>query len=290
MENVMIDSAKSASGPGAASSGSGALSGPLSGASPRGERKEVPESLSSSFREAMREDGVKAGKHGGERATDAGGEAGGRRGVDEEPGLNGASPRGGRKEVPESPSSSFREAVREDGVKAGKHGGEHATDAGGEAGEEPGLNTPAALSATLSGDALLRGLGDNYAPLTGEAAEIGPDRPVLASELLERILVGKTEQAGETGEVRLTLKESVLPDTEIILRREGEKLIVTLVTDNAASYRILQQTRQDLHEKLLALQDDASVEVSFQDGSQEEGGQSGGEASPRRSRGLDYYG
>jgi type III secretion system needle length determinant len=245
----MIDSAKSANGPDAASSGSV----PFHGASPRGERKEIPESLSSSFRDVMREDGVKAGKHGGEAVGRLG----------------------------------------EDGVKAGKHGGGRAADADGETvghqggDEEPNSHT----SAALSGDALLRGLGGNYAPLTGEAAEIGADRPALASELLDRILVGKTEQIGETGEVRLTLKESVLPDTEIILRREGEKLIVTLVTDNAASYRILQQTRHDLHEKLLALQDDTSVEVSFQDGSgQEEGGQSGGEASPRRSRGLDYYG
>jgi type III secretion system needle length determinant len=225
----MIDSAKSANGPGAAASGS----------SPRDERKKVPESLSSSFREAMSEDGAKTAKHGGGRGTDSGGEA------------------------------------------TGLIGGD----------EEPGLNTPAVLSAALSGDALLQGLGGNYAPLTG-AAEISADKPALASELLERILVAKTEQAGDTAEVRLTLKESVLPDTEIILRREGEKLIVSLVTDNVASYRILQQTRQDLHEKLLALGDDGtSVEVNLQDRSgQEEGGQAGGESSSHRSRGLDYYG
>jgi type III secretion system needle length determinant len=136
----------------------------------------------------------------------------------------------------------------------------------------------------FSGDALLRGLGENYALLATDAVSSpGLPEQSLATELVERILVARADQAGESREVRISLKESVLPDTEIILRRDGEKLIVSLLTDNASSHQVLLRAQRDLHEKLLALDAEATVEVLWRDG-----GQTGDDASSGRSRGLDY--
>jgi type III secretion system needle length determinant len=138
----------------------------------------------------------------------------------------------------------------------------------------------------FSGDALLRSMGGSYAPL--EANAVSPaasDSSTLTAQLVDRILVAKADQAeGKGGEVRLTLKNSLLPDTEIILRREGEKLLIALNTGSVSSQQVLLGASQDLREKLLALEKEVSVEV----GLREKGGD-GGENSSRRSRGLDYF-
>jgi type III secretion system needle length determinant len=137
----------------------------------------------------------------------------------------------------------------------------------------------------FSGDALLRGLGENYVRPATDAAAAAPHDESAAAELFDRILVARADQSGGSGEVRITLRKSILPDTEIILRREGERLIVSLLTDNAASHRALVQARQDLHDKLLTLEKDVSVEIAGHDA----GGREDGNASSGRSRGYDYY-
>ncbi|MDR2051344.1 MAG: hypothetical protein LBQ63_06200 [Deltaproteobacteria bacterium] len=170
-----------------------------------------------------------------------------------------------------------------------------------EAGKTPGGLSPEALTApeaerktegegradvppSFSGDALLRSLGQNYAPLeTGGIDSVPPDTSSLAEDLVERILVSRESQAeGKGGEVRLTLKESLLPDTEIVIRREEGKLLVILNTSNASSQQVLLGAREELQAKLTALEKEVSVEVSL--GGQ---GEEAGEDS-RHSRGLDY--
>ena len=143
------------------------------------------------------------------------------------------------------------------------------------------------LPPPFSGDALLRGMGSAYVPLETGAAETGhvQDTPALATELTERILVN-TDNRVAGGEVRITLRQAVLPDTEIILRQEGERLVVQLVSGNPASLEALRSAQDDLRNKLLALDRDASVEVLDNRAREEErgSGHSGG-----RSRGLDYF-
>jgi type III secretion system needle length determinant len=139
-----------------------------------------------------------------------------------------------------------------------------------------------ALPPPFSGDALLRGLGGSYALLETQAA--ASDAPALAAELAERILVDADNRIAG-GEVRITLKESVLPDTEILLRQEGERLVVQLASGNPASLDALRLAQEDLRDKLLALDRDVSVEVL--DNRNQENGDSG--HSGRRSRGLDYF-
>jgi type III secretion system needle length determinant len=204
----------------------------------------------------------------------------------------------------EGKGSEFREAVRQDAEKSGISGkpegkpesrfkseaeGEELAEAGRKMGARD-EKADSALSPSFSGDALLRALGGSYAPLETQAVApssapgASSDAPALAADLAERILVN-TDNRAAGGEVRITLKESVLPDTEILLRREGEHLVVQLVSGNPASLDALRLAREDLRDKLLALDRDISVDVL--DNRNQEQGDSG--HSGRRSRGLDYF-
>jgi type III secretion system needle length determinant len=180
-------------------------------------------------------------------------------------------------------ADAFRDAMRKD---ARKDAGEEGLPPGKrEPAEGDVKDAPREAPPAFSGDALLRGMGSGYAPLAADAASsTGVRAEALVAELAERILVARADQPGESREVRITLRESVLPDTEIILRRDGERLIVSLLTDNASSHQVLQRAQQDLREKLLVLDAEASVEVIWRDA----GGQAGNGASSGRSRGLDY--
>jgi hypothetical protein len=203
----------------------------------------------------------------------------------------------------EGNGNEFRAAMRQDAEKSGIPGklegelasrfgsetdGDEAAEAGRKIGAREGKTDPA-LPPPFSGDALLHSLGVSYAPLETQAAPFiapnaPPDAAALAAELAERILVN-TDNRAAGGEVRVTLKDSVLPDTEIILRQEGERLVVQLVSGNSASLDALRLAREDLHGKLLDPDRDVSVEVL--DKREQESGDSG--HSGRRSRGLDYF-
>ncbi|MCL2029122.1 MAG: hypothetical protein FWG97_01705 [Deltaproteobacteria bacterium] len=177
----------------------------------------------------------------------------------------------------EGKRDDFRKAMQED---AGQDRPEEESAPAGrgksaEKGEEP-------LPPPLSGDALLRGLGSSYAPLEAApavpAAQDAPD--LLAAEMAERILVNADPRA-EGGEVRIVLKDSVLLDAEIILRQEGGRLAVQLVSGNPASLEILSLAMGDLRKKLRALDRDVSVEVL------DRRGRGGGDGSGH-GRGSDY--
>ena len=180
----------------------------------------------------------------------------------------------------EGKRDEFREAMRQD---PGQGQGENksAEDRQKMAAEKGDMPSP------FSGDALLRGLGASFAPLETQAAAPAPaqDAATLATELAERILVN-TDNRAAGGEVRISLKDAVLPNTEIILRQEGERLMVQLASNNPASLETLRLAQNDLRDKLLALGRDISVEV-LDSRDQEDGNSSG--YSDGRSRGLDYF-
>ena len=193
------------------------------------------------------------------------------------PGAEGK--RGASAAEAEGSRDKFREAM---------HGGKK-----GDASEDEGQKTREGLGGAaekaladgtaspppLSGDALLRGMGLTEVSPQGAVAG-GNESAVLATELAERILVNANNKA-DGGEVRISLKNSVLPDTEIILRKEGAGLVVQLTSGNVSSLHTLQAARADLQDRLQSLGMDASVEVM--DGRGGTGDQEGG-----RSRGLDY--
>ncbi|MCL2001691.1 MAG: hypothetical protein FWG74_09665, partial [Planctomycetes bacterium] len=176
----------------------------------------------------------------------------------------------------EAKRNEFNEAMRQDTEK----NKDQTTSPRHEKGE---TDTPP----PFSGDALLRGLGGSYTPLETqvEATSFAQDVSALATELAERILVNTDNRAADS-EIRITLKDSVLPDTEIILRQEGERLVVQLVTGNPTSLDALRQAQENLRNKLLPLGRDTSVEVL--DSRERKDGDGSGH-SDRRSQGLDYF-
>ena len=184
----------------------------------------------------------------------------------------------------EGRKDEFRGAMRQDAEKSRPEGDARQVrrEMGGreERGEAP-------MPPPFSGDALLRGLGASYTPIEAQqaAAPGSQDASTLAAELAERILVSTDNRAGGS-EVRIALKDSVLQDTEIILRREGERLVVQLASGNPASLDALRLAQDDLRNKLLALDRDISVEVL--DSRDREGEDESGH-SHGRSRGLDYF-
>ena len=182
----------------------------------------------------------------------------------------------------EGKRGDFREAMKPDAGRD-ETGDRPEGKAGGQSLEKEGEKSESAPAPPplFSGDALLQGLGSSFAPQEVQAI-IGPAQDAsaaLATELAERILVN-TDNRGEGSEVRITLKDSVLPGTEIILRQEGERLLVQLVSSHPSSLDALRSAQKDLQDKLLALALDVSVEVMD---SRE------GEAGDGRSRGLDYF-
>jgi type III secretion system needle length determinant len=181
----------------------------------------------------------------------------------------------------EGKRDEFHEAMRQNEGKG------EAGSKGQETGRRLGTNdekNESPLPPPFSGDALLRGLGDSYAPVAVTPGLL-QDASALATELADRILVN-TDSRVAGGEVRIILKDSVLPDTEIILRQEGERLVVQLVSGNSASLDALRQAQNDLRNKLLALDSDISVEV-LDNRAREDGGESGHPGG--RSRGLNYF-
>ena len=151
---------------------------------------------------------------------------------------------------------------------------------------------------SFSGDALLHSLGKAYSTLeTQTSSSAGVQNlSTLASDLAERILVN-TDKQTEGGEVRITLKDSLLPDTEIILSQDEDRMSVRLASGNPASLETLRLAQADLQGKLLALGLDVSVEVQDNrerdfsgngSGSQGREGDGSGHHNAR-SRGLDYF-
>jgi hypothetical protein len=143
----------------------------------------------------------------------------------------------------------------------------------------------------FSGDSILQSMLQRAAPPESAAVAAASANAGLADrieELAERILVSARDSLdNKVPEVRITLKDSILPDTEVVLRRsEDGALRVLLITDNASSRQTLLESEGLLREKLSSFNSSVSVEILER--GEERQGQEGD--SQRRSRGLpaDY--
>jgi type III secretion system needle length determinant len=128
------------------------------------------------------------------------------------------------------------------------------------------------------GDALLQSLQgarvNRQAEGAGSPGQAGLSE--AAREIAEKILVSDASAAGKQ-EVRITLKDSVLPGTEIRISQEENGLRIQLLTRSADSYRLLTQESKGLQEYLSArLGQEVRTEVGF--------ASSGGEENEGRSR------
>ncbi|MFH0787910.1 MAG: type III secretion HpaP family protein [Pseudomonadota bacterium] len=91
-----------------------------------------------------------------------------------------------------------------------------------------------------------------------------------ARAVAERILVAEPSLVGKQ-EVRITLKDSVLPQTEIRISKEGDKLTIDIVTTSDHSYRIISQEKNGLQQVLAERLDPRiTVEVAVSDTGREQ--------------------
>lgn len=81
----------------------------------------------------------------------------------------------------------------------------------------------------------------------------------LGEQIADRILVSRPESAGPQ-EMLIQLKDSALAGTEVRMSHNGERLEITLVTDNATSFHLLAARQTDLQAKL---GDGVVVQLSF---------------------------
>ncbi|WP_142848233.1 type III secretion HpaP family protein [Telmatospirillum sp. J64-1] len=111
-------------------------------------------------------------------------------------------------------------------------------------------------------DLLRPGTMPSTAPAAAPSPLASADLTALADTVAERILVSD-ENADGSQEVRIQLKENVLPGTEIRLRHEGGRLVVELVCANADSLRFLDSQRDGLSSLLNSrLKDEVQVRVT----------------------------
>jgi hypothetical protein len=154
---------------------------------------------------------------------------------------------------------------------------------------DPAQNEHDCIAGMFSGDNILRSMPNLNPGGTGAVSDSANPLPGnLASEIAERILVSGADKADGTVEVRINLKDSILPDTEIILRRDGDMLKITLLTTNASSHQTLVDAGPALKELLVkqrGTDENLSVEVALRSDSQ---GRQQDDSHNRRSRGLDY--
>jgi type III secretion system needle length determinant len=85
--------------------------------------------------------------------------------------------------------------------------------------------------------------------LSGTSGSPPPEVSEIARNVAERILVAEPSLTGKQ-EVRITLKESVLPETEIRISKEAGKLSIDFFTTSDHSYRIISQEKAGLQQVL----------------------------------------
>ncbi len=117
---------------------------------------------------------------------------------------------------------------------------------------------------------------------SGEIAS--PRNPEINTKLAQTILVSSADSGSD--EVRITLSNDVLPDTEIRISRDiNGTLNVSLISNNANSYQTLVQGQFDLKAALEQTEND--VKVNVESG---ESGTSGDDGdSSRQSRNYQGY-
>ncbi|WP_027185220.1 type III secretion HpaP family protein [Desulfovibrio inopinatus] len=138
------------------------------------------------------------------------------------------------------------------------------------------------------GDRLLDSLGGSQeAGHTVQNDHAGMEAQI--QEVCDRVLV--SHEGTATGhEVRIQLKENVIPGTEVRLRMEGGKLSVQLVTNDAHSYAMLNELGTDLASRLNGkLPEDCVVHVEMEDGKQQQFGQSNHQDQGRSKEQRNLY-
>ncbi|MEW4561496.1 type III secretion HpaP family protein [Bremerella sp. JC770] len=116
------------------------------------------------------------------------------------------------------------------------------------------------------GDTILNGIHSSNRSNAGPKDSLSTSQLTkFVNQVAESVLT--VEKGGPLGshEVRIQIKDSILPDTEVILRNEGASLVVHFATRSIQSAEILGVNLQMIKEQLSeALQQQVSVDVSTQ--------------------------
>ena len=195
--------------------------------------------------------------------------------------------------IPKNPDLSALggEATGNLGQLSGKPTGEEMLagieQAAGEAGPSEG---PAPLGGQPqnAGEAILGILQQSHRggeAMPVEAAKAAQTISDVADKIVDRILVSDTNLNGKD-EVRLMLKNSVLPGTEVRITRHGGQLEIQLVTNNNDAYRLLNERQDGLQSYLNQRLKDSEVNVQlrFNDHGAGGGDNHSGRDSQGRSR------
>jgi type III secretion system needle length determinant len=106
-------------------------------------------------------------------------------------------------------------------------------------------------------------------PAMADGVPSSPSISKVAQEIADRILVSDISRGGGE-EVRISLKDSVMPGTEIRIVKEGESIRVEILTTSNESHRLLSDHRGALQEALKErVSDSVSVEVKFHESEEE---------------------
>jgi len=132
-------------------------------------------------------------------------------------------------------------------------------------------------------DAILRAFapsGPEPAVQGAEAAQGNVSVSDISREIADRILVSDPELSGRQ-EVRIMLKESVLPGTEIRIRKEGDSVQIQLVTTSNDTFILLSDRKDQLQGHLHSrLGERVSVGLEFNETG---AGQGDGRSRQRRN-------
>lgn len=136
------------------------------------------------------------------------------------------------------------------------------------------------------GDAILRSLGGSAeASAAKGAAGVTASDSInqLADQVASRILVSDTQYTGQM-EVRIQLKDSILPGTEVQITQVNGEVQIKLVTESNQSFDVLSTNAEALKTQLKDRLDgkNVQVEVSMQNNSD-----GGGDGRSRNRRDLN---
>lgn len=125
--------------------------------------------------------------------------------------------------------------------------------------QPPQQEMTASLPQFATGDSILRAMQGTAKADTKPAADVQQ----TTDALVDRILVS-ADKADGTSEVRIRLRDDILPGTEITIRRDADSVHVNLVTTDTSSHAFLNEHRQGLEMQLAQkLEGKVSVGLSY---------------------------
>ncbi len=144
-------------------------------------------------------------------------------------------------------------------------------------------NDQEALPQSLDAFDIASMIAQNHAPLQSAASveEISPAPPAdlskIVGEIADRILVSSpADNPSGMQEIRIHLKESILPNTEVRIYRHAGSLQVEFLTGSKDSQMFIEQRQPDIQKILGERLSNETVNVSVQDSQQTRGGQGEG--------------